>query len=103
MNNDDKVMYYHLLFGHVNFKNLKRMEKRFKIKVNVQMKCYECIKTKVKRLLFDTSRKVISTSRTLESIHTDLSGKLNVPNLSNYIYFLLCIDDYSRFMLVRGN
>lgn len=92
---EDLQDYYHKALGHMSPKNMKIIEERLKIKIDLNRSCEECMKSKIKSLPFK-----ISTSRAtepLQLIHMELLGIIRIPNALNYSYFLLLTDDYSRY------
>lgn len=93
--NEEKVLYWHGLLGHVNFPDLSRIESRLDVVVTDKIDCYVCTRAKFKKLPHPTGG--IKTTGPLQMIHVDLSGEIRIPNRLRVKYFLLIIDDYSRF------
>lgn len=60
--------------------------------------CETCLISKCLRLPFKASNR--KSTKPLQLIHTDLSGIVRISNSGQYRYFLIFIDDYSRFCTV---
>ena len=99
LTNEEKVMYYHETFAHVNFQNLKLLDEKLGTNTNTNQDCYTCVKAKIKELPFKSGE--IKSTRPLQLVHTDLSGSINIPNRHRFRYFILLIDDYSRFRVAE--
>ena len=41
-----------------------------------------------------------TTTKPLQLVHTDICGPLSIPSLSENVYFLAFIDDFTRFTMV---
>lgn len=98
LTNEEKQLAKHRALGHHNFEGMRRIADRLKIKINPNVDCYTCVKGKMKALPFPNSS--IKSVRPLELVHMDLSGTIRIPNPENYKYFLLLVDDYSRYKVV---
>lgn len=93
----DEIIEWHRKLGHVNFADLRRLAERFNVKVPyILPQCMVCECSKASRKPF--FRKEIKSKRILELIHSDLSGIIRQWNLHGYKYYLLLIDDYSRYV-----
>ena len=57
--------------------------------------CKGCLLGKQHRLPFSTD-KARKSKYLLELIHTNIYEPMRTPSLNNNIYFVLCIDDFSR-------
>lgn len=91
---------WHRALGHVNFQYLNKLisDKLVdglpdKIE-NTEMKCSNCIQSKMCNVPFENNRR--KTTEILELIHTDLNGPHNTTGYSGEKYFLTFIDDYSK-------
>ena len=87
------VRLWHERMGHLNFGDLVRLFRRIGIKGKLI-----CILGKAHSKPFGRSK--IKSKRVLELIHSDISGKILIANQNQYAYFMLFIDDYSRFTTV---
>lgn len=98
--NHDLMMYWHVRLGHLNISDLRIVLQRMNINVPNQLKieCIKCMKSKCKRKPFPN--KEIRSNQILEVIHTDISGKINIPNRDNINYFILFMDDMSRMCFI---
>ena len=91
---------WHRALGHVNFHYLNKLIKNKlldglpeKIE-NIEMKCANCIESKMSNEPFENNRP--KSTEILELIHTDLNGPHNTTGYSGEKYFLTFIDDYSK-------
>lgn len=91
---------WHRALGHVNFQYLNRLVKNKlldglpdKIE-NTEMKCANCIESKMSNEPFENDR--TKTTEFLELIHTDLNGPHNTTGYGGEKYFVTFIDDYSK-------
>lgn len=98
LSNEEKFMFYHETFCHLNAADLQRMKDKLKITVPPNFQCYICAKAKIKELPF--GRSSIKSTRPLQLVHTDTSGPIRIPNRNQYKVFTLNIDDYSRYIWV---
>ena len=57
--------------------------------------CESCLEGKMTKRSF--SEKGYRAKKTLELVHTDLCGPMNVKARGGYEYFISFIDDYSRY------
>lgn len=95
---EDRFRFYHEIFCHLNGADLTRMKEKLNVVMPENFECYICAKSKIKTLPFKSSE--IRTTKPLELVHMDLSGQIRVPNREQLQYFLLIIDDFSRFIHV---
>ena len=91
---------WHRALGHVNFQYLNKLVKNKlldglpeKIE-NTQMKCANCIESKMSNEPFENDR--TRATEILELIHTDLNGPHNTIGYCGEKYFVTFIDDYSK-------
>lgn len=91
---------WHRALGHVNFQYLNRIIKNKMLdglpdKIeNTEMKCANCIQSKMSNEPFENNRK--KTKETLELIHTDLNGPHSTTGYCGEKYFLTFVDDFSK-------
>lgn len=94
---------YHKMLGHVNFKYLEILGKNQLLEnmpINFEdeyLKCKVCIENKMHNMKFDHNRR--RAKDLLEIIHADLSGP-HRDGLCGEKYFLVIVDDYSKFVKV---
>ena len=91
---------WHRALGHVNFQYLNKLvNDKLAIGLpskieNIDMKCANCIESKMSNVPFKNDRS--KTSEILELLHTDLNGPHNTIGYGGEKYFLTFIDDYSK-------
>lgn len=91
---------WHRALGHVNFQYLNKLINNKLVdglpdKIeSMEMKCSNCIKSKMTNVPFENNR--TKTTEILELIHTDLNGPHNLTGFGGEKYFLTFIDDYSK-------
>jgi hypothetical protein len=96
---DESIM-WHKRYGHFNLKSLKFMhdagmvDDMPKIHVSDQT-CDSCELGKQHRQPFPQSISKGATHK-LELVHSDICGPMSTASLSNNLYFILFIDDFSR-------
>ena len=95
---------WHARFGHTNFGALRKMGREGLVRGlpvlnEAERLCDACISGKHRRDPFPTSAQRRS-SKPLELLHGDLCGPITPATPSHNSYFLLLVDDYSRFMWV---
>ena len=99
----DEAQLWHQRLGHVNFRDLSKLDKYVKglpkISRNSKTICGECQKGKQIRNSHKKS-KSLKTSRPLELLHMDLVGPTKKESRGGRKYFLVIVDDYSRFTWV---
>ena len=66
-----------------------------KLEDNSLPPCESCLEGKMTKRSF--SEKGYRAKETLELVHTDLCGPMNVKARGGYEYFINFIDDYSRY------
>lgn len=93
---------WHQRFGHVCGKNLQKMANEkmvdgFNYNVNNELDfCSDCIYGKQQKKKFPI-RKTNETRGVLELVHTDLCGKMNEKSFNRGEYFIIFIDDATRY------
>jgi transposase InsO family protein len=105
MNMDDESWKWHSRFGHLNFRALrelgrKNMVEGMPIVDRVEQVCDGCTLGKQHRKPFPQSSS-FRAAQSLELVHTDLCGQINPPTPGGKSYFLLVVDDHSRYMWVE--
>lgn len=91
---------WHRALGHVNFQYLNKIINNKLVdglpdKIeSTEMKCSNCIQSKMTNVPFENNR--TKTTEILELIHTDLNGPHNTTGYGGEKYFLTFIDDYSK-------
>jgi transposase InsO family protein len=100
----DSAWLWHERFGHMNFDALHKMEKRGMVQGlppidRVHQLCTECVTTKLKRRPFPSQAKRRAEGL-LDLVHDDLCGPITPATPGGKKYFLLLVDDKSRYMWV---
>jgi transposase InsO family protein len=95
---------WHARYGHVNFDALRRMVRDELVRGmpllnQVDQLCDACLVGKHRRTSFP-QRALSRTTKVLELLHGDLCGPISPPTPSGNRYFLLLVDDYSRYMWI---
>ncbi|GJX43056.1 zinc finger, CCHC-type containing protein [Tanacetum coccineum] len=95
---NDSIL-WHAKLGHVHFKRMQDMSKDGLILAfDMDSKeCKNCMLTKITKKPF---QKVKHETKVLELIHSDLCDLHATPSLGNKKYFVIFIDDASRFYYV---
>jgi hypothetical protein len=101
---DDKAWQWHERFGHLHFEALKRLSAKGMVRClpsldHVEQFCDVCVLTKQSRLPFPQQSSFRAKER-LELVHGDLCGPVTPATPGGRRYFLLLIDDLSRYMWV---
>jgi transposase InsO family protein len=100
----DESIVWHKRFGHYNLKSLKLMydagmvEDIPEIHVTAQT-CGSCELRKQHRQSFPKGISKRATHK-LELVHSNIYGPMSTTSLSNNVYFILFIDDFSRMTWV---
>ncbi len=95
---------WHARFGHVNFAALRKMGgeglvRGLPLLDQVEQVCEACLAGKHRRHPFPRQLDCRSTE-VLQLVHGDLCGPISPTTPSGKKYFLLLVDDYSRYMWV---
>jgi hypothetical protein len=95
---------WHECYGHLHFDALSKLEQRGMVhgipRINhIHQLCADCIATRMKRSLFPSQAKRWADGL-LDLVHDDLCGPIMSVTPSGKKYFLLLVDDRSRFMWV---
>jgi len=93
---------WHARFGHVNFRALRKMGREelvcgMPLLDQPDQLCDACLAGKHKRTPFP-QRALGRSTEVLQLLHGDLCGPISPPTPSGNRYFLLLVDDYSRYM-----
>lgn len=102
---NESLELWHQRLGHVNLKNLKRLSRKEIVRglpnlgSNDDMICGPC---QIGKQIKSPHRKLneITTSKPLELVHLDLVGPVQTLSLGGKKYFLVMVDDFSRFTWV---
>ena len=98
----DVAWLWHARFGHLNFDNLRRLSRRGMVRGlptvdHVNQLCDACLAGKQRRSSFPLKAKYRSRQK-LELVHGDLCGPVTPATPAGKRYFLLLVDDATRFM-----
>jgi transposase InsO family protein len=101
---DDEAWQWHERFGHLHFEALKQLSAKEMVRGlpcldHVEQFCDVCVLTKQRRLPFPRQSSFRAKER-LELVHGDLCGPVTPATPGGRRYFLLLVDDYSRYMWV---
>ena len=102
---DDEAWLWHARLGHVNFRVMESMVEKGlvegvpKIKHPTQV-CDGCLVAKQVKQPFPKEA-MWRASKPLELIHADLCGPITPQTLAGNRYFMLMVDDFSRYMWVH--
>jgi transposase InsO family protein len=100
----EDVWRWHARFGHINFEDLRKMGREelvrdLPILSQVGQVCKACLIGKHRRASFP-HQAMRQAMEPLELVHGDICGPISPVTPSGNRYFLLLIDDYSRYMWV---
>jgi hypothetical protein len=101
---DDEAWQWHERFGHLHFEALKQLSAKEMVRDmpcldHVEQLCDVCVVTKQRRLPFPQQTSFRAKER-LELVHGDLCGPVTPATPGGRRYFLLLVDDLSRYMWV---
>uniref|UniRef100_A0ACD5W1Z2 Uncharacterized protein n=1 Tax=Avena sativa TaxID=4498 RepID=A0ACD5W1Z2_AVESA len=101
---DDEAWQWHERFGHLHFEALKRLSSKEMVRgmpclEHVEQFCDVCVVTKQRRLPFPQQASFRAKEK-LELVHGDLCGPVTPATPGGRRYFLLLVDDFSRYMRV---
>ena len=101
---DDEAWQWHERFGHLHFEALKQLSAKEMVRGlpcldHVEQLCDVCVLTKQRRLPFPQQSSFRAKER-LELVHGDLCGPVTPATPGGRRYFLLLVDDLSRYMWV---
>jgi transposase InsO family protein len=101
---NDDAWRWHQRFGHIHFAALRKMGceelvRGLPIIDQVQQVCDACLAGKQRRTAFP--QKVLwRSTEPLQLLHGDICGPISPATPSGNKYFLLLVDDYSRYMWI---
>ena len=95
-----RIKYWHRLLGHTNFGNIVEMSPLLNIsgRPSSRLICDTCTAAKAARGAFPASNS--QARQIFDLVHTDLSGTIRIANPDGFSYFLILVDDYSRYIFV---
>jgi transposase InsO family protein len=101
---DDEAWQWHEHFGHLHFEALKRLSAKGMVRGlpsldHVEQFCDVCVLTKQRQLPFPQQSSFQGKER-IELVHGDLCGPVTPATPGGRHYFLLLVDDLSRYMWV---
>ena len=93
---------WHARYGHLHFEALQQMARSDMVRGLPSIEhngelCEACLAGKQRRAPFPQQAKY-RAEEPLELVHADLCGTITPPTPGGRRYFLLLVDDYSRFM-----
>jgi hypothetical protein len=101
----DNAWLWHARFGHLNFPGMRKLAKEDMVRglpevEHVDQVCSGCLVGKHRRAGFPHTIEY-RVEEVLELVHGDLCGPITPATPSGSWYFLLLVDDRSRFMRLR--
>ena len=101
---DDDAWRWHDRFGHISFDALKRMSRHKMVRglpelEHVDQLCDVCITTKHRRTPFPKHANFRAEGH-LDLVHGDVCGPITPATPGGRRYFLLLVDDFTRYMWV---
>jgi len=99
---DDQAWLWHARYGHLNFRSLcelgaKEMVVGMLVIQHVEQVCDGCALGKQHRAPFPKVS-AYRADKVLEMVHVDLCGHITPPTPGGKSFFLLIVDDHSRYM-----
>jgi len=96
---------WHARYGHINFRSLSDLSAKGMVEGlptvrRVEKVCDGCVLGKQHRKPFPHVSS-FRANKGLELVHTDLCGQITPKSIGGASYFLLVVDDYSRYMWVE--
>jgi transposase InsO family protein len=100
----DVAWRWHERYGHLNFQSMRKLKRGDMVKGlpeidHVEQVCEDCALAKQRRAPFPQAAKFRAQDE-LELVHGDLCGPISPATPAGNAYFLLLVDDMSRFMWV---
>ncbi|KAK0577488.1 hypothetical protein LWI29_033847 [Acer saccharum] len=101
----NKLDLWHQRLGHMNFKDLKKLEKHGIVRglpnlgKKLKVVCEPCQLGKQTKVSHKKNS-YIATKRPLELVHMDLMGPIQTESINGKKYIFVCVDDFSRFTWV---
>jgi len=101
---EEEAWVWHARFGHLHFAALRKMAKDglvhgMPLMSQVEQVCDACLVGKQRRAPFPQQALGRSTEP-LQLLHGDICGPITPPTPSGNWYFLLLVDDYSRYVWI---
>jgi transposase InsO family protein len=101
----DTAWLWHSRFGHLNFKALRELGRKDMVKGipvvdHVEQVCEGCTLGKQHRAPFPRASSY-RAQKGLELFHTDLCGQITPTTPGGKAYFMLVVDDHSRYMWIE--
>lgn len=98
----DDAWCWHARYGHLNFESLRKLASRGMVRGMPQIEhvnqiCDSCLAGKQRRTPFPQVAKY-RAQKLLELVHGDICGAIKPATPAGNSYFLLLVDDYSRYM-----
>ena len=102
---NDVAWLWHALYGHLNFRSLRELSARemvvgMPVIRRVEQVYDGCALGKQYRTPFPKAS-AYRASEVLELVHADLCGHVTPPTLGGKSFFLLIVDDHSRYMCLE--
>lgn len=99
---DDGPWLWHERYGHLHFDALRKLNKEKMVDglppvEHVHQLCTDCVATKLKRKPFPAQAKRRADGL-LDLVHGDLCGPITPATPGGKAFFLLLVDDHSRYM-----
>jgi len=101
----DTAWLWHARYGHLNFRALRELGRKEMVSGvpvvdHVEQVCEGCTLGKQHRAPFPEAS-TYRAQKGLELFHTDLCGQITPTTPAGKAYFLLIVDDYSRYMWIE--
>jgi hypothetical protein len=101
---DEAAWRWHERLGHLNFQAMKKMVREELVRGlpdfgSVEQPCGACLAGKQRRASFPVQAQY-HAERLLEFVHGNLCGNISPPTPAENQYFLLMVDDKSRFVSI---
>jgi hypothetical protein len=105
MKHNDEAWQWHARFGHLNFRALRELGRKgmvdgMPVVDHVEQVCDGCTLRKQHRRPFPQASS-FRAEQGLELVHADLCGQISPKTPGGNSYFLLVVDDCSRYMWVE--
>ena len=94
------LRYWHKILAHRGFDKLISIKHALGIKGKLKKRliCDTCTMTKATKIKFDRSLSI--ADEPFDLVHTDLSGIVRIANPDGFNYFLIFVDDNTRYIFV---
>jgi Reverse transcriptase (RNA-dependent DNA polymerase)/gag-polypeptide of LTR copia-type/Integrase core domain len=108
LKSNDPVQSWHEKFCHVSATTLIALNKKYQLEgmenvtpeqIKSVSECEACIMGKSRRTAMPKKATTRST-KPLELIHSDLCGPMSTPSIGGFRYFIIFVDDYSRYTVI---